>query len=157
LRSIDFQTAAHQLGPVVHDVKTEALLWLDFLWQSDPVINYAQNQFLPHSLQFHHDLPRPSVFICVNDCFPSDPIKMRRGCVIADLKRRSYFQPAGRFPNFPVNQILQSDDEACRIHIHPVKRAGKTTRVDGGFIDQFGDFLYVGCVDYTVVFQAQRH
>jgi hypothetical protein len=49
---------------------------------------------------------------------------MCRGRVIVNLKRRSYFQPAGRSPNFSVNEVLQSDDERGCVHIHPVERAG---------------------------------
>src|SRR5947207_15889928 len=66
---INFQAAAYQLGPVVHDMKTEALLWVEIFRKSDPVINHTQHHFLADSLQPHHALARLSVAIAVyNRC-----------------------------------------------------------------------------------------
>ena len=64
----------------------EALLWFKVLGKSDSVINHAQNHFLPDSLQPHHDLPRLSVFIGINDCFPSDAVEMGGSGIVLDTK-----------------------------------------------------------------------
>jgi len=74
------------LGPVIHDVKTQALLQFGFIRASDPVIDYVQSHSLSRVFQFDDDFPGLSMLVCIDDCFARDAIQVRCGHVVVDSK-----------------------------------------------------------------------
>ena len=83
---IDFQAAAHQLRPVLHDMKTETLLWREVLGKPDAVINDTQNHLLPDSLESDHDLPGVGVLVGIDDRLTRHSIEVCGDLIIVDVK-----------------------------------------------------------------------
>ena len=84
--TFDFQASADQLSPVLHDMKAQAMLQFRFLRKSDAIIDYAHNHSLRRSFQFDHDFARLGMLVGIDNRFARDPIELRRGGVICDMK-----------------------------------------------------------------------
>src|SRR5438128_1654312 len=71
----DFQSSAYRSSPIIHDVKTQALVQLPLILESDAVIDYAQSNSFSRSLQLDHNFPGLGMFVRVDYSFPRDAIE----------------------------------------------------------------------------------
>ena len=85
-RRIDLQTTADHLGSVLHDVMAEAVFQFRLNRKSDPVISYPHNHPLSRLFQFDHNFPSLRMLVGIDYSFARDPIELRCGCVILDMK-----------------------------------------------------------------------
>ena len=53
---------------------------------ADPVVSYPHNHSLWRLFQFDHNFPSLSMLVGINYSFARDPIELRCGCVILDMK-----------------------------------------------------------------------
>src|SRR5204863_8779299 len=96
--TFDFQASADQLSPVLHDMKTQAMLQFRFLRKSDASIDYAHSHSLRRSFQFDNDFPRLGMLVGIDDRFARDLIELRFVVVIVDVYRRLHFHTPRDFP-----------------------------------------------------------